>query len=237
MPPEQESLKYSALQYLEIDKVLHVGMIEPILHGTAEILYAASDGVFLKEKPSGAFMLSMQNDLLGIMLLEQQKAISLLCVCQQDFVDIAVQLFNFDNVLECYQSVYQGNKPIDCSSDLEIRLPTIAELRAIKQYYEKIPEEELDKLFTLGNLFVGIYEHKFVGFIGRHLEGSIGLLNVFPEYRSNGFGTTLEIYLINKLLEQGCRPFCQVESDNHESLNLQTKLGFEFSKTKLFWMF
>ena len=237
MPPDQAYIKYTALQYLEIDKVLHVGMIEPILHGTAEILYSAPDGVLIKEKRSGAFMLSMQNDLVGKMLLEKQKGISLLCVCQQGFVDIAAQMFKYGNVLECYQSVYPGNKPIKCSTNLEIRLPNFEELKTIKLYYKKISEEELDLLFQLGNLYVGIYEHKFIGFIGRHLEGSIGLLNVFPEYRGNGFGRTLEIYLINKLLEQGCRPFCQVESANHESLYLQTKLGFEISKRTLFWMF
>lgn len=237
MPSDQAYIKHTALQYLEIDELLHVGLIEPILHGTAEILYAAPDGVFLKEKRSGAFMLSMQNDLVGKTLLEKQKGISLLCLCQKGFVDIAAHVFNYVNVLECYQSVYPGKKLIKCSSNLEIRLPTYAELKTIKQYYEKISEEELDMLFQLGNLYVGIYEQKFIGFIGRHLEGSIGLLNVFPEYRGNGFGKTLEIYLINKLLEQGCRPYCQVESANHESLSLQNKLGFEISKGTLFWMF
>ena len=69
------------------------------------------------------------------------------------------------------------------------------------------------------------------------MEGSIGLLEVFPQYRCLGYGTILESYIINKMIDESLVPFAQIEIDNKESMILQTKLGFEISKDCLYWIF
>lgn len=78
--PKQAEIKAAALQYLNMDSLRHIGMIEPILHDTAEILYASNDGVFVMEKKSGAYFLSAQETSLGIDLLGRTEGIALLCV-------------------------------------------------------------------------------------------------------------------------------------------------------------
>ena len=75
-----------------------------------------------------------------------------------------------------------------------------------------------------------------MGFIGEHLEGSMGLLYIFPEYRRKGFGTVLETYLIAKTMEDGYIPFGQVEKDNLRSLSLQKKIGMTTSDNLIVWM-
>ena len=76
-----------------------------------------------------------------------------------------------------------------------------------------------------------------VGFIGQHLEGSMGLLEVLPQYRKNGYGMELEQTMINYMLEKGLIPFCQVEVTNEKSLRLQKKLGLTISREQVYWLF
>lgn len=78
---------------------------------------------------------------------------------------------------------------------------------------------------------------EFVGFIGRHPEGSMGLLQVFPEYRRQGYGEELESFMINRFLEEGRVPYAHIIVDNEKSMNLQKKLGYEVADKKIYWLF
>jgi GNAT superfamily N-acetyltransferase len=51
----------------------------------------------------------------------------------------------------------------------------------------------------------------------------MGLLEVLPIHRGKGYGTELESYLIARMLKRDLIPFCQIETDNDKSLNLQKK--------------
>ena len=77
----------------------------------------------------------------------------------------------------------------------------------------------------------------FAGFIGKHEEGSIGMLTVLPEYRGQKIALALEAYMINRELEQGFTPYGQVREDNTASIKLQKKVGLCFSKTPVFWVY
>ena len=61
-------------------------------------------------------------------------------------------------------------------------------------------------------------EGKLAGFMSRHIEGSMGLLEVLPEYRRLGIGSSLEAYMTNLILDRGEMPFCQLITDNGKSL-------------------
>lgn len=75
-----------------------------------------------------------------------------------------------------------------------------------------------------------------VGFIDEHLEGSMGLLYIFPEYRRRGFGAELQTHYIVKAMEDGYIPFGQVEKGNLNSLKLQQKIGMTRSDNLIVWM-
>ncbi|MCI5919517.1 MAG: GNAT family N-acetyltransferase [Roseburia sp.] len=77
---------------------------------------------------------------------------------------------------------------------------------------------------------------KLTGFIGVHEEGSMGMLEVFPEYRGRKIGKALETYLINLQLEQGMTPYGQVVEGNEISTQLQKSLGLCPAKTPVYWM-
>lgn len=77
---------------------------------------------------------------------------------------------------------------------------------------------------------------ELAGFIGKHSEGSIGMLTVFPQYRRQKIALALETYMINRDIEQGFTPYGQVREDNEASISVQQKMGLCFSKTPIFWM-
>ena len=86
-------------------------------------------------------------------------------------------------------------------------------------------------------MIFGIFENnKIAGFIGVHGEGSIGMLEIFPEYRRKGYGYILEAYVIEQLLDKGYVPYCHVVEGNDASYKLQEKLGFKKSSKPNIWI-
>lgn len=74
-----------------------------------------------------------------------------------------------------------------------------------------------------------------MAFIGRHAEGSIGLLEVLPQYRRRGLATLLQSYMIGLELSRGRVPYGQVFDGNDASLALQQSLGMSRSMGPLYW--
>ena len=74
------------------------------------------------------------------------------------------------------------------------------------------------------------------GFVEFHPEGSIGLLEVLPQYRRRGLGRLLELAAIRLALDRGQYAFGQVEVGNTASLALQKDLGLSASERTLFWL-
>ena len=84
----------------------------------------------------------------------------------------------------------------------------------------------------------GLFEDgKLAGFIGTHSEGSMGILEVFPEHRRKGYGMMLESYLIRWHLERGWTPFGHVIDGNEASVRLQQKAGMEKGDLPAIWVF
>ena len=106
-----------------------------------------------------------------------------------------------EHVLDCTQAVYTSMSPLACNYTLRFQEPDDFQMKVIRDNYPKLTDQELLHIRKLNHLFVGMVDDKMVGFIGSHLEGSIGLLEVFDEYRQKGYGTELEIFMINKFLE------------------------------------
>lgn len=84
----------------------------------------------------------------------------------------------------------------------------------------------------------GIFEEdRLAGFIGTHAEGSMGMLEVLPAFRRQGYGMALERFLIAWQLSQGWTPFGQVVDGNEASIQLQKKAGLVRASLPTIWMF
>ena len=95
---------------------------------------------------------------------------------------------------------------------------------------------ELAEAVGRRSILMGYHGGRLAGFIGEHLEGSMGMLYVFPEFRRRGFGAELQRALIADTMDRGFIPFGQVEKDNLPSLALQKKLGMTISNGLIVWM-
>lgn len=110
--------------------------------------------------------------------------------------------------------------------NLRIARPTDAEMARINADYDLAEMPELQRDRARGDLFAAhdAQEH-FVGYMGIHADGSMGLLKVFPEYRRLGYAEEFERFIMTTVLSRGYQPFAQIAPDNTASMHLQLKLG------------
>lgn len=226
-----------AMEYLNNKPLLHMGMIEPIRRGTAKILYADTDGVLLREEISGAYMISASNLVKGRELIDRISECELITTCGLDMKDYILKKFDLTCKLECVQAVYMDKKKLDLKVELEIKQLELSHKEIILQHYDILSGNEIEELLNNSCLYGGYTEGILVGFVGNHQEGSIGLLEVFPQYRKRGYGRALESYIINQMIDEGMVPYAQIEVDNDKSISLHEKLGFSISEDRVYWMF
>lgn len=230
-------MKDKANSYLIKKPMLHMGMIEPIRKNTAQVLYAEIDGVLMKELKSNAYMISVDDFDKGRELIELISECNLILVHQEFMVDYIADKFKLVEQLDCIQVVYTSKNKLKVNEELEVRLLKLEHLETVLEHYDKLPKTEIIELIKSESLYGGYKDGVLVGFVGNHLEGSMGLLEIFPAYRRKGYATALESHLVNQLLYKGLVPFGQVLYNNENSIALHKKLGFEISKERLYWVF
>ena len=234
---DMEHRKEAALSFLSQDPLLHADMLSAIQRGTADILKAGPDGVLLLETGGNVFMLSARDEEAGKRLIAQ---------CGGDREVVLHQLFllpmgdtlglTSHNV--CFQAVYDRKTPVEYHCPYPIAPLTKEDLPTVLEHYQLIRDPEiLLEHITAGHMWGVRKDGVLMGFIGIHSEGSMGLLEVFPEYRRMGLAFALEGFLINRHLEKGLIPYCQIFEDNAASLALQKKLGLSFAEGRVTWVF
>ena len=215
-----------------------MGMIAPIKRGTAQILYAAADGVCLKETKSGAFMLSVSSIKVGRALLDLLPPEGIFSFHQDFMLNDFKQKVRHATLLENYQAVYLSKQPLPISCDIEIKPLDTSHFDVIMGAYDvDVGADYLKKRLEDKEMFGGFADAEIAGFVGIHAEGSIGMLKVFNRYRKKGYGTALTSYAINHQLAQGIVPFEQIGTYNKASLAIAQKLGFSISTDKVYWLF
>lgn len=226
------------LNYLEQEPLLHIDMIEAIRRKQANIVAASEQGALLYHTASKVYMMSAKDpNTAQSMLSEIHDAI--LFVAHQPFiVPLAEQVLKRKRSLVCVQAAYFKKDPV--AMDYEgIRIARLNEnhLEFIKTWYS----HELDESYLLERLGAGVMYGAYVqgelaGFIGEHEEGSIGMLEILPQFRRRGLGEKLEAYKTNEHLAAGYVPFGQIVVGNTPSLELQKKLGYTISEDTIAWL-
>ncbi len=217
------------IDYLGLDRVLQ--------RGSGDIIAEQKDALLIRDRVSGAYFLACEDTEIGIPLLDRYigRDCELLMVSNDSIGKVAFERFGFSEKLECYQVAYFGNSP-PVNDGLIVRTADEPDLTMLMENYHLISPEELERIVRRKGILLGYYRDRLVGFIGEHLEGSMGILYVFPEYRHRGFGSALQTHLIAKTMDKGYIPFGQVEKDNQASLSLQKKIGMTRSDHLIVWM-
>ncbi|MCR4622713.1 MAG: GNAT family N-acetyltransferase [Clostridiales bacterium] len=220
----------------DINGIDHLGIDHVLRRGSGEIIADMENALLVRDSVSGAYMLACEDMILGLSLIDRHCSdCSLLMASNHALGLAAFERYGFSGKLECYQVAYYGEKP-SLSSPLTFRAAEIDDLDMLKANYDLLSAEELEQLVKRRSILLGYYHSRLVGFIGEHLEGSMGILYVFPEYRRRGFACALQSHLIASKMDRGFIPFGQVEKDNAGSLRLQNKLGMTISDRLIVWM-
>lgn len=219
----------TGIDYLGLDRVLK--------RGTGTVIAESEDFMLVRDSVSGAYLLACEDVQQGLSLLDRcaAKDCNLLMTSDYALGQAAFERYGFSEKLECYQVAYYGKKP-QVSDKLSVRTAEEGNLKLLAEHYQMISEEELAAVIRRRSILLGYDQGRPVGFVGEHLEGSMGLLYVFPEYRRRGFGAALQTHFIARTLDAGFIPFGQVEKDNLNSLCLQRKLGMTQSEHLIVWM-
>ena len=93
----------------------------------------------------------------------------------------------------------------------------------------------LSRLMTNYTFYATYTGGEISGYIGRHDEGSIGLLEIFPKFRRMGLGAFLVDYSVKMLTGSGEIAYCNIETTNEKSLKMHLKMGFVPSEKLVYW--
>jgi tRNA (guanine37-N1)-methyltransferase len=136
----------------------------------------------------------------------------------------------------CWQVGYRKETPPPLpASGLEVRQLDLRHLATVSAHYPLGDDDYLTWLLERGALYGAFSGGALCGFMGVHIEGSMGLLEVLPQYRRRGVATLLQAFLTRLELQRGHTPYGQVFDGNLPSLALQERLGFQRSQGQLYW--
>jgi ribosomal protein S18 acetylase RimI-like enzyme len=221
----------------DISRIEYLGIERVLKRGTGEIIADSDHALLVRDSVSGGYFLACEDQATGLGLLDRHIGSDCKLLMVSDYVLglTAFERYGFSEKIECYQVAYYGEKP-SIDTGLSVKTADENDLPVLIHHYHMISPEELAEVVRRKSILMGYDQGHLVGFIGEHLEGSMGILYVLPEYRRRGFATALQTHLIIRTMEKGFVPFGQVEKDNQDSLRLQEKLGMTQSDELIVWM-
>ncbi len=223
---------------MQQDPLLHMSMIYPIQCDTVEFIYAEEDGVFFKHPMSNAYMISTKTFELGKKLIDSVGTQDLYLIHQRELADYIMEQLPQKSRMDCVQAVYEKSEPVMCKQSLVVKTLGLEYLELLNEKYNEGSDDDYIKRRLEANELLGGFKGgDLCGFVGYHEDGGIGLLQVFEEFRGNGYGEELSGFLINHSLASNRVPYGQIKIGNEVSLNLHKKLGLSISENPLFWIF
>lgn len=228
-----------AEMFLKGNPVRYAGILEVIRRGTACIREDEQDGIFLMDSISRIGFLACNNadQAYRWFCKHDRMGYSLLNIFDEKLKDRIVSEGKMELMMECHQYAYPSDgKPV-CDSSLRLVPAVLSDLPFIMSVYDVLEEWEIRMIMERQTLWIAMKDEIPVGIIGCHLEGSMGLLVVLPEYRRKGYGLQMESFLISTLQKRGCHCFGQVVKGNHASEALQIKAGMQMDDQLQYWLY
>ncbi|NBK23515.1 MAG: GNAT family N-acetyltransferase [Spirochaetia bacterium] len=137
--------------------------------------------------------------------------------------------------LSCVQAAYTRKDRFALREDVVIRPLKMGDLDVVLAHYHHADEPYIRDRLAKGVMIGAEVDGQLAGFMGRHSEGAMGMLEILPAFRRRSLGSELEKAYINRLLDASITPYCHVVETNEASLKLQKKLGLVFSEEKVHW--
>ena len=224
----------AAIRFLEREYIWHVDMLEALRRGRGQVVYFEGSTVLVRRSEMPDFyLLTAESPEAGLAAFVGRPDPRCVVARGPGVPETLGARFGLQLSGYCCNVAYLKGEKLawDCPG-LLIRPFRVEELPQFLAHYDIEDEAEARAHIEKGELFAAEYEGKLAGFMGLHADGSMGLLEVFPEYRKLGIGRAIEKFFINFCLDRGWTPSGQVFCDNEKSFSLQEHLGMSVDRTK-----
>ena len=173
---------------MDLTKIEYLGLDRVLKRGSGDVLEQREDALLIRDRVSGALLLACEDAALGINLLDRHVPPKCDLLVVPDFLGAATfERYGFTDKLDCRQVAYFGEKPAP-DPRLILRPADESDLPRLTKHYHLLEPDVLGALVERQSILLGYEGTRWVGFVGEHLEGSMGILYVLPEYRRRGFG-------------------------------------------------
>lgn len=214
-----------------------IDMQEMLRHRKGSLLYDGAEGAIVLSS-DGTLLLSDIQD--GAFLCGRIRACcpaipEVFTLKGDAAAETVMQEFSLHFSTRCTQWVYEKGEP-PCPVTADIRPLTQEHAALAASVYHDGDGAYIRNRIEHGALF-GVFESDaLAGFAGFHGEGSMGMLEVLPEYRHRGYAMQLEAFLIRTALAEGRTPYCHVIDGNEASLHLQRKMELTCASLPTIWL-
>ncbi len=228
---------------LEADPARYLDLTEPVRRGEGKVLSASPEGALVsidnydRDGTPRGFSLWCAREDAGEALLDLISGPVDLLFYHDDFcTPLIARRFGLTAMGPCRQAGYFRREPPPLpQTPWEVRALGREYLDVLTANYGYGDGEYLSWLIGRGELFGAFDGGELLGFMGRHAEGSLGLLEVLPGHRRKGVAFLLQRWMLRRELGLGHIPFGQVFADNAPSLALQERLGMTFAQGPVYF--
>ena len=217
------------LEYI-LDNSLDYLHVASLIKEPCEIVYHTEDSLIFHHLESDTFVAETSAPLSAAFLSALQTASpDLLETTNLALYELLKDQYRYG--YQCFQ--YSFPVPENANRDEHLTLLRPEDLDYVIRTYEN--EDYVRELFERNRL-LGYYDHgKLIGYIARHVDGTIGALFVAPEFRRMGYGKRISMAGISHFSDHVL--YSQVLDNNVASIRLHQLLGAIPSKNKINWMF
>ncbi|MDD4079964.1 MAG: GNAT family N-acetyltransferase [Eubacteriales bacterium] len=231
-----QEMRERALRFLNEKPLLRVAALAAFDREGAEILDIKEDGALLRDAQSGIVFLCADSDETAEAMLFSLPDCDIM-TNERTALDGPISArYGFTWRTPVNNTVYESDVPVPVDPGFILRPLTMDEYPLVREHYQLLDGEGLAEHVARGDIMGGYTGDDLVGFIGRHDEGSLGMLYVFPWQRRKGYAWQMEGHMINRVLALGERVFGQVILGNESSLALQRKIGMTISEDAVSWL-
>ncbi|MCL2556220.1 MAG: GNAT family N-acetyltransferase [Firmicutes bacterium] len=230
--------KQKALEFLNKDFLSFAPMIEALEKNEAQILSIHDYGIALMHN-EGIMLLGLINDKAILHYKDKINEGLLTVVYGNSDPDYLTKIIpNIARVVACHQVVYTKKLPPSIKHRAQYKLLNEKHLDFVFDNYSRAwNKDHMKKLLNRGLIWGAYLNDEIIGFVGRHSEGSMGLLEILPKFRRQGFGKELEYFIIEKVFSEGKIPYAHIVIGNDVSMDLQTKIdGLEIASKLATWI-
>lgn len=235
--------KTAALEWLYQDELHNLMSIDLLERELVRILYAGKDTLLLGNDFDFQIHCldpSQWPELLGELLRVMVRDHFLILRAHQEwYLEDLQEATGFTGVEAFFNTIYPEDFPIDepLPPGVEIRPLTMAEFPTVRATYRTVDDDVYITERIAEGMLGAWCDGELAGFIGTHAEGTVGLLEVLPQFRRRGIARALEAQMLRRLRSEGRRAYGNIALANKLSRTVHEKLGIRFAEKPVYWLF